>query len=180
MAGVVSALDLDHAAPLAPYYNHRDCLKSFRELKEVIEGSIKHLKRTYRTVKFNNMVGGIFLLPVKGVKFENPFYILLACKPGATKQQTTEWANAAIIVSEEEFSTARINRVRGAERKVVDAADVEEIAVPPNAILVRVSRDARFIKHTSALQMAHPNLDKQGGEPAQIIFIQPLGNKDAG
>ena len=119
MAGAVSALNLDHAGPVAPHFQHRDCLQAYKSLQEIIEGSIKHLKRSYRNITFTKTGDGTFVLPIETLEIKTPFYLLLSSAPNMATDLTAQWASETIITLEEDFSTIRTNRMRGAERQIV-------------------------------------------------------------
>lgn len=169
--GAIAGVAPDLAPPTAPEYRHADALPAFRSLSAMILPAVASLRAGPRLLPFERREDGAFSLAAAAA-LSDPFHLLVRPAPGGGAAAVRAWADAAIIATEDAMQKARLERTRGAARRLLDSPAELDVAAP-GAVAVAVMRVPPHVTPGEALLIRHPDGPDARGAPVEVALVLP-------
>ena len=92
-----------------------------------------------------------------------------------TEGELADWMRDAIITTESHFESARIRRITGAHRELVEDQELYDLMPGRGVLIFKINADAQFISRGERLVVVNP-ADSAEKRPTEIVLY--LKHKD--
>ncbi len=169
--GAAAAISPELARAAPPAYSHSDALPVFVALRKLVLDGLKRLRQTGRLILFEPIGDGGFRAPAPAVDGEERLLLVLFGADGERIERTADWAGEAVVAGSAAMERIRLSRIRGATRRLVEAAEITDFALPSHALALEVALDPRFVAPGEPLEIRHPDGGGVRGEPGRVALI---------
>ncbi len=169
--GAAAAISPELARAAPPAYSHVDALPAFVTFRKLILDGLKTLRQRGRLVFFEPIGDGGFRAPELAAEAEERLLLVLFGADGERIERTADWAGEAVVAGSAAMERIRLSRISGAARRLVEAAEVTDVALPSHALALEVMLDPRFVAPGEPLEIRHPDGGHVRGEPARIALV---------
>ena len=176
VAGYVSTLRLGQIPPIFPSYNHNDLLVTFQSLLDWINIVIDSIEKAYSVLLFAQRER-LFTIKIQQEIFTSQFLVGLKAPSTMSEGELADWMNDAIITTESHFESARIRRITGAHRELVQSQELYDLMPGRGVLIFKIDADPSFIAQGERLIVVNP-ADAMDKRPTEIVLY--LRHKDIG
>lgn len=174
VAGYVSTLRLGQIPPIFPSYNHNDLLATFQPLFDWVNIVIDSIEKAYSILLFAKR-DRLFTIKIQSEIFTPQILVGLKAPSTMTEGELADWMRDAIITTESHFESARIRRITGAHREVVEDQELYDLMPGRGVLIFKINADAQFISRGERLVVVNP-ADSAEKRPTEIVLY--LKHKD--
>ena len=174
IAGQLSTLRLGQIPPIFPPYNHNDLLHTFAPLFEWINIVIDSIEKAYSVLMFA-LRERAFSVLLQYEIFTPTILIGLRAPAAMSETELSDWMREAIVASESHVESARIRRITGAPRVVLQDEELYDLLPGRGVLIFRIEADPHFIKPGERLVILNP-ADSPDKRPVEIVLY--LRHKD--
>lgn len=168
VAGSLSALRLSQVPPSFPPYNHNNIHDTFSPLFEWIDLVIKSIEKTYTVALFNQTDRRFHILLQPEFMHED-LMIGIKSSTNMTEGELEHWMKECIIATESHVEDARIRRITGAPRAIVQGQELFDLMPGRNVIIFKVKNDPVFITPGEVLTIINP-ADREEKRPLEVFL----------
>lgn len=168
IAGRLATIKLSQLVPSFPSYHHNDILNSFVPLLDWMDRTISSIERTYTIIPFNQN-DRLFYHKLPSNWSEER--LLVGMRPPSTMDasELAEWVRECVITSESHLESARVRRVTGAIREVVQGDELADLMPGSGLQLYHIQLDPHYIKRGENLMIFHA-ADQADKRPSAIVL----------
>lgn len=174
IAGYVSTLRLGQIPPIFPSYNHNDLLGTFQPLFDWVNIIIDSIEKAYSILLFARR-DRLFTIKIQPEIFTSQLLVGLKAPSTMTEGELADWMRDAIITTESHFESARIRRITGAHREVVEDQELYDLMPGRGVLIFKINGDPQFITRGERLIIVNP-ADSGEKRPTEIVLY--LKHKD--
>lgn len=168
VAGHLSSLRLGQIPPVFPSYNHHDIAACFEPVLEWIGFILNNIEKAYDILLFNRH-DRIFSVPLHHELSEKNLLIGLKATIGMSEAELEEWMKDAIITSQSTFEAARIRRITGAPRHLIQGQEMYELMPGRGVLIFRLTVDPSYIRPGEKLIIVNPT-DTSEKRPKEVVL----------
>jgi len=168
IAGRLATLRLNQTIPSFPPYNHNEILKSINPLLLWLDQVIKSIERAYTIIPFQQN-DRVFYYKLPANWEERTLLIGVRIPTTMSPSEMLDWVRECVIASESHLESARMLRVTGAVREIIEGNEFAELMPGGGIQLYRVQLDPHFIKTGENLTIFHA-ADQPEKRPAGIVL----------
>lgn len=174
VAGYVSTLRMGQIPPIFPSYNHNDLLTTFQAVLDWINIVIDSIEKAYSVLLFAQRER-LFTIKIQREIFSPPLLVGLKAPATMSEGELADWMREAIITTESHFESARIRRITGAHRELVQDQELFDLMPGRGVLIFKIEAQAQFIAPGERLIIVNP-ADTTDKRPTEIVLY--LKHKD--
>jgi type VI secretion system protein ImpJ len=167
-AGRLATLRLTQSLPTFPPYYHNDILKSFEPLLDWVDRITSSIEQTYVIIPFLQN-DRLFYHKLPSAWSEESLLIGVRIPSTMDASEMAEWVRECVISSESHLESARMRRVTGAAREVIEGDELADLMPGSGLQLYRIQMDPHYIKAGENLMIFHA-ADQPNKRPAGIVL----------
>lgn len=168
VAGYVSTLRLGQIPPIFPVYNHNDLLATFQPLFDWVNIVIDSIEKAYSILLFARR-DRLFTIKIQPEIFTPQLLVGLKAPSTMTEGELADWMRDAIITTESHFESARIRRITGAHREVVEDKELYDLMPGRGVLIFKINAEAQFVSRGERLVIVNP-ADSSEKRPIEIVL----------
>lgn len=176
VAGHVSALRLGQIPPIFPSYNHNDLLGTFQSIFDWVNIIIDSIEKAYSILLFAQRER-LFTIKIQQEIFTPQILVGLKAPSTMTEGELADWMQDAIITTESHFESARIRRITGTHRSIVQDQELYDLMPGRGVLIFKIDAQPQFISPGERLIIVNP-ADTNDKRPTEIVLY--LKHKDVG
>jgi type VI secretion system protein ImpJ len=176
VAGYVSALRLGQIPPIFPSYNHNDLLGTFQSVFDWVNIIIDSIEKAYSILLFAQRER-LYTIKIQQEIFTPQILVGLKAPSTMTEGELSDWMQDAIITTESHFESARIRRITGTHRAVVQDQELYDLMPGRGVLIFKIDAQPQFISPGERLIIVNP-ADSNDKRPTEIVLY--LKHKDVG
>ncbi len=168
IAGRLATLRLNQLLPSFPSYHHNDILNTFNPLLDWMDRIISSIERMYTIIPFIQN-DRLFYHQIPSTWTEERLLIGMRAPSTMDASEMAEWVRECVIASESHLESARLRRVTGATREVIEGDELEDLMPESGLQLYHVQMDPHYIKPGEKLMIFHA-ADQAEKRPSAIVL----------
>lgn len=168
LAGQLATLRLGQIPPLFPQYDHSNIYASFVPLLEWCNLLIDSLEKAYSILEFTRS-DRVFSIMLQPQIFMPTILVGLKAPTSMTELELADWMRDALIASESFVETARIRRITGAPRTLIEDRTLLDLMPGRGVLIFKVEMDLHFVKPGERLCIFNP-ADTPDHRPTQVVL----------
>jgi len=168
IAGRLATIKLSQLIPSFPSYYHNDILNSFTPLLDWMDRTINSIERTYIIIPFNQN-DRLFYYKLPTTWSEQRLLIGMRAPSTMNASEMAEWVRECVITSESHLESARMRRVTGAAREVIEGDELADLMPGSGLQLYHIQMDPHYIKPGENLMIFHA-ADQADKRPSAIVL----------
>lgn len=168
VAGYVSTLRLGQIPPIFPVYNHNELLATFQPLFDWINIVIDSIEKAYSVLLFSKR-DRLYTIKIQPEIFTPQLLVGLKAPSTMTEGELADWMRDAIITTESHFESARIRRITGAYRELVEDQELYDLMPGRGVLIFKINAEAQFISRGERLVVVNP-ADSAEKRPTEIVL----------
>ncbi len=168
LAGQLATLRLGQIPPLFPQYDHNNLYATFAPLLEWCNLLIDSLEKAYSILEFTKK-DRMFSIMLQPEIFMSSILVGLKAPTSMTELELADWMRDAIIASESFVETARIRRITGAPRALIEDKVLLDLMPGRGVLIFKVDMDPHFVKPGERLCIFNP-ADAVEVRPTQMVL----------
>jgi type VI secretion system protein ImpJ len=168
LSGQLAALRLGQIPPLFPVYDHHHIYASFLPLLDWCNLLLDSLEKAYSILEFT-LKDRLFSIMLQPEIFRPTILVGLKAPSTMSEGELADWMRDAIVASESYVETARIRRITGAPRSVIDDQEQLELMPGRGVLIFRIELDPHFVKSGERLCIFNP-ADTTEMRPTEIVL----------
>jgi hypothetical protein len=133
------------------------------------------VERTYSLVLFNQS-HRLFTLAVQPDLIRDSFLLGVKCSNNMTEGELEHWMREAIISTENHLEDARIRRITGSPRAILQGQELFDIMPGRNVLIYRITNDPTFITPGVRLNVINFT-DTDLKRPVEVFLYVPHGQQ---
>lgn len=168
LAGQLATLRLGQIPPLFPPYDHNNIYTSFVPLLEWCNLLIDSLEKAYSILEFTK-TDRVYSIMLQHEIFVPTILVGLKAPTSMTEQELADWMRGALIASESFVETARIRRITGVPRALIEDRALLDLMPGRGVLIFKVEMDLHFVKPGERLWIFNP-ADTPEHRPTQVVL----------
>lgn len=175
--GELSTMRLSQVPSLLPSYNHdnlRDCLNP---LMSMVENLLEHVEQSVIVKPFNQR-DRLFYLKMHESYLKYEMFIGARGSSSMNEEELFEWMRDAIIASDSVVEQARLNRVTGVPRKLLNADERADFLTGRGMLVFRLKKQEDFMKVGENLNIFNVSDDETKRPSAIVLYLTKNQRED--
>jgi type VI secretion system protein ImpJ len=168
IAGYLSTLRLSHVVPSFPPYRHNEILNSLVPILDWMDRITNTIEQTYTIIPFLQN-DRLYYHKLSSTWTEKSLLVGVRIPSTMDPSEMTEWVRECVIASESHLETARLRRVTGAARQIIEGDELADLMPGSGLQLYRIQMDPHYIKAGENLMIFHAS-DQPNKRPAGIVL----------
>lgn len=179
IAGRLATLRYSQIIPAFPSYHHSEILNTLDPLLDWMERITGSIEQTYTIITFLQN-DRLFYHKLPRTWPEESLLLGVRIPPSMDASEMAEWVRECVICSESHLESARMRRVTGAAREIIEGDELADLMPGSSLQLYRVQMDPHYIKPGENLMIFHA-ADQPHKRPSGIVLYvkgpNPLNNE---
>jgi type VI secretion system protein ImpJ len=168
IAGRLATLRLSQVVPSFPPYNHNEIFKTMDPLLDWMDRITSSIERTYTIIPFIQK-DRLFYHKLARSWTDESLLVGVRIPTTMNGSEMGEWMHECVITSESHLESARVRRVTGAAREVVEGDELADLMPGSGLQLYRIEMDPHYIKPGENLMIFHA-ADQPDKRPTGIVL----------
>jgi type VI secretion system protein ImpJ len=168
IAGRLATLRYSQIIPPFPAYHHNDILSTFDPLLDWIDRITTSIEQTYVIINFTQN-DRLFYLKLPRSWPNESLLIGVRIPPSMDASEMADWVRESVICSESHLESARMRRVTGAAREIVEGDELSDLMPGSGLQLYRVKVDPHYIQPGENVMIFHA-ADQPHKRPSGIVL----------
>ncbi|MBX9805060.1 MAG: type VI secretion system baseplate subunit TssK [Alphaproteobacteria bacterium] len=168
IAGRLATLRLSQAIPSFAPYHHNDILSTMVPILDWMDRVTRSIEQTYVIVPFIQN-DRLFYHKLSSTWSEDSLLIGVRIPTTMDAAEMSEWVRECVIASESHLESARMRRVTGAARLIIEGDELADLMPGSGLQLYRVQMDPQYIKPGEKLMIFHA-ADQPNMRPSGIVL----------
>jgi type VI secretion system protein ImpJ len=168
IAGRLATLRYSHIIPAFPPYYHNEILSTLNPLLDWMERITSNIEQTYTIITFLQN-DRLFYHKLPSTWNSGSLLIGVRIPPSMDASEMAEWVRECVICSESHLESARMRRVTGAARELIEGDELVDLMPGSTLQLYHVQMDPHYIKPGENLMLFHA-ADQPHKRPSGVVL----------